>query len=1247
MRKLFIVITVVILLLVGFSTFINSTYFFNKYVAKNLKEYGFDYSKANGALLEGFNVENLQYKGRKLAQKVELKINIIKLINGVISINKLHLIDVNKRTLERVVDDFKPKDDNTTSSEKIDIDFEFNNILLTMKPFNLDSIKVYRAELNVDTISYKNEIFNIGNLSYNSSSSIADIFFTGKYKKRTLSIDNIDIKRLDVVRLVEILNSLKSDSNSNSDSELLTSPFTPNRISINSAKIDFKQFKLDGISTRDIKLKVENAYFDVKKLLLNSANLDFAYLGKELNLKFASSYRDRNLTIESLIVNVKNLNKLYQIYNHKYKDINSSNNSTNSSFLVAPIDNLILLKGKIKASNYKYKDEKLKYMHLSINNILYSLINNRVTCKKLNFNLDSTLLKLRLSGNLDKNIVLDSVDIYSNSIYKVINLIPDDNSSNSNSSMSNLLPNIFKVKNLKLEAHNGKFGKFELNEIYANGKDIIGKIDKFNIQKGLLNLKAKSPWGDVKLDGDIKNNFYYTKGFYRAKQRLLDDYSIPLIAQNIEPLKIDGKFGLDYLKIKLRLSGNNILKNINNLSLNSNNRVEYNYNSGDLNWKLDGNISLPQIKSAKIFNELEYIDKKDKLTYKGLLSNINLLLDDKRVNSLLENLKVDYSGDENRLIANAKAKQLLANFSTDFKSGNITLKNSKNINLASLVELPKKYENSYISNLNINSKINFNNILPISGNINLKSNLLNINGKWGYNNGLTSKLNCIIPKNSKIIEGVSSLKYSAIKEFITKINFSKNILNLELINKNIKSKLNYNLNSKDIKSNIEIGTLSLRGNGYIDNLNLSISTKSIKRAISSIKRVYKLDSSEDIDGDLNINLMVKNFKKVAFIINSPFVSYKSSGKRNKIKNVNIEGVYSNGTLNIDRYKLIYDEYNIYSNIPSLLYFNNSLIDINRFWVNDSLLIKGSYNLSTMYGKLKVDAKRFNINSDRADLSLYINSNIIIKKSKKYIKGVVKILKGKIKSAITRKNIADNEDIIILQRKRAKENTDFAKNIKLDLKIITKNGLIYSNTGSYFKLIPNIKIKKEYGKLSKFTGVVKITKDSYYLLNGKKLMVKRGLITFRGRSSSPNLNIELKYKGSDYTVYINISGTPTMPILFFRSNPPLTKEQILAYLLFDDTSAVGTHSEESMINMVGGSLAKSLLGSIGIKIDHISVKENGFSVGKSVSKNIIIYYNQDGEKASVKTKIDITKDIHSIIEIGKDKQSADIIFSKDY
>lgn len=402
-----------------------------------------------------------------------------------------------------------------------------------------------------------------------------------------------------------------------------------------------------------------------------------------------------------------------------------------------------------------------------------------------------------------------------------------------------------------------------------------------------------------------------------------------------------------------------------------------------------------------------------------------------------------------------------------------------------------------------------------------------------------------------------------------------------------------------------------------------------------------------INGSFNISAKVSNTNGIKLVAKSPKIIYNDKKKSTKIENITLNLNYFNNNINLNTYKFKTDGYNFYSNRVSSILLKKNIISLKKLWINDSLLVTGNYNYLSNIGNLKLKSNNLKIDKPEVKVNLAINTDVKINKEKIALKGKIVVINGVIRENLKNKSISQYDDIVILQRKVAKENTDFAKNIKLNLKIKTQKSIVYAEDGSYFKLKPNLTISKEYRQLPIYKGIINIQKGGYYILNGKKLVLKKGIVTFRGKSTTPNINIVMVYHGKDYDIRINLSGTPNRPVLYFTSNPPLTKDQILAYLLFDDSTAAGTHSQEAMLSLISGTIAKSFLGSIGIKIDHISIKENGFSIGKSISKNITIYYKQDGEKSSVKTRIDISKSIHTEIEVGKDTQSADIIFSKEY
>ena len=96
MKKTRIILLLIFTAVLGFFYFANTTYFFNRYIATNIKEYGFTYNRVQGTLFSGFNIDKLKYKNKLLSSKVELKFNPIKLLIKKVSVSKVRLINVDK-----------------------------------------------------------------------------------------------------------------------------------------------------------------------------------------------------------------------------------------------------------------------------------------------------------------------------------------------------------------------------------------------------------------------------------------------------------------------------------------------------------------------------------------------------------------------------------------------------------------------------------------------------------------------------------------------------------------------------------------------------------------------------------------------------------------------------------------------------------------------------------------------------------------------------------------------------------------------------------------------------------------------------------------------------------------------------------------------------------------------------------------------------------------------------------------------
>ena len=1229
MKKLIAVLVILAALFFGLSVFANSTYFFNRYVASSIKEYGFGYDKVQGALLEGFSVDNLTYKNRPLSARAELKFNPVKLIYKKLSVSKLRLIGVNKEVLDLVLNDFKPKSDSSSSTD-IALNFEIKNILLTIKPFNIQDIRVKKSAMSIDYIEYVNGKFNIGDVEYQAKSSIGNAQFSGRYEKRVLNIDNIELKNFNLMKFLPVLEQAQSSSGEDLN---ISKVLIPKLVNVKNASLTFSPFKIEGVSSKDLKLNIKNGQFDIKNFLLKKAEIEAKYSGNLAEFNSNMKLQNQQLDVKNLNLKLKKADILKGLKN--YLDFNSS---AKSGIDILKLKGVSLKDIHLTVDSFKFKDEKLTYAKANLKNGYVDLINKKIKLSDLNSSVKSTLADIKLDISADSALVIKNVEIKSRNLDRLISLF-SSGKSESGSLKVPFLPKSFLIKNLKVNGSNISFEPFKIKKGELKAKDVNGTFEKFALNSGKLYAKVLSNWGKAYLKGDIKKNSYYAKGEYKPYQKLLDDYSIPLIAKHLKPLKVSGRFGFEDLDIDINLQGKDILTAVKNIDiLNSKHKFKYNYKSGNIYWSAKGIVESVYTGKAKLKNLLIY---KKQLQYSGEVIPVQKLSYAGKFGKLLDNLALNYQGNSSKIDLFLESDYLKGVLKSKNYSGGVLKIVNKSRFSAGNVFNADWLNGVKIGKIEVLSPIKFTKLLPLKGNMKIVSNAATINGSWSYDKKFKS--NFILSS----LNGTKELKLKKLSGLKVALEETQNGFKTDFKNSYLKGAMQYNGVQKSVKASLASSYTNIKAGGTLESLNIKLHSKSVKNSLKDFANFYPLKNIPNIQGVLDAQADIKNLKTAKLSFKSPKLTYINADKTTVLEDINLKGLFSKNSTYIESYKFKINGYKIFSNKPFKVFADRGNLKVNGMVVNNSLVVTGNYNIFNGKGVFKLKSNSFKLDNQDVKLNVALNTDIKINGERVSLAGKINILDGIIKKNLKSKNVAENEDIIILQRKAQKESTNFAKNIKLILDISSKNGLKYYKGSSHFILVPNLKISKNYGSLSNIQGVINIKKGGYYILKGKKLVLQKGVITFKGKSSSPNLNLVLNYYGREYEITVNISGTPTRPVLYFTSNPPLTKDQILAYLLFDDSSAAGTHSQEAMMSLVGGALAKSFLGSIGIKIDHISIKENGFSIGKSLGKHIIIYYNQDGEKASVKTRVNITKGIHTEIEVGDQSQSADIIFSKEY
>lgn len=215
---------------------------------------------------------------------------------------------------------------------------------------------------------------------------------------------------------------------------------------------------------------------------------------------------------------------------------------------------------------------------------------------------------------------------------------------------------------------------------------------------------------------------------------------------------------------------------------------------------------------------------------------------------------------------------------------------------------------------------------------------------------------------------------------------------------------------------------------------------------------------------------------------------------------------------------------------------------------------------------------------------------------------------------------------------------------------------------------------------KITGTLESKKGQLEIAS-KRLKLDKSTISFRNETDNlgfseiiPVFNIQTSKEVQDYTAYIIIKGTPQSPNIEFKSTPALSKEEVIALILFDKPLSSASTAQSLQLAQAIASLNKnSFSSSIFDKltnilgVDEISLAENerkdnaddsnedlgnaySLRLGKQLNDRVYLGVEQ-GVRESNETrallKIDITKNTKIDIETGTEDSSIGYNWEKRY
>lgn len=367
--------------------------------------------------------------------------------------------------------------------------------------------------------------------------------------------------------------------------------------------------------------------------------------------------------------------------------------------------------------------------------------------------------------------------------------------------------------------------------------------------------------------------------------------------------------------------------------------------------------------------------------------------------------------------------------------------------------------------------------------------------------------------------------------------------------------------------------------------------------------------------------------------------------------------YNDGNIVIDKYHLDIADHPIFSNHASYLHIDPSgTLIVDEVRIFDELRLNGTIEPATLAASLNLKSERFSYDGPEGeahiatDLRFTRDAN-----ASQNLEGSLTVLDGKITYLPFQQFKVMDDDIIIIQDIRPPSTSLLGMNIQ----ITSKRPIEYVTKELSFQFIPDLTLWKDPLGPVQILGMITIPSGTA-TSNGKHFAIKTSEIYFGGNVPlNPYLNLTIEHEVDYKKIQIYINHTLDSPIFLFNSDPVMSQNDIMSYLLFGTPASAATSSDGSSptvradaTNFMLGAGLKGLIGGVTkIQLDTMNIlttKEGGmgFEVGTRLNKDFRILYKNDTISSvliqyTVNRWLRLDADIH---ELG---QGINAVYVKDF
>lgn len=854
---------------------------------------------------------------------------------------------------------------------------------------------------------------------------------------------------------------------------------------------------------------------------------------------------------------------------------------------------------------------------------------------------------------IEKKVVIHKANIEDLNITNLKNLMTSFKSNDKSSSEKPDFVLIMQKANLTTTRYSYKHYVF--NSMKAQLSNVSYDIYNGKFNSGEIDYTVDLNYGKIKLYAKVVGDLEFKgKGSLSVNQTFYDRYHVPLLAKNVGNANISefnvSKTGFTILA---DTKGEKIFKDLNatnNLdALQVKSKISYNWKSKNV---IIDSTAIAKSYYAPILNITNYVvvDKDRKAVYSGTVKADKVTSLDPRLIKILTSPKAVFQGKEKSLNVALDTKDFKGIFTTgDFKTGLLKANSKKQILIKDFLYLPKSLEKS-TGNIEITVPTTFKKPFFRDFEAIVKSDLVNLNGKvirdkdiWTIDTKVAS-----VPEKSILKKDYSFVKWDSFVNSNVLLSIKNDITNINIKSNDLLSNIDYSSSNSNLKGNFALSGMT----GTIDgntkgNIVIKSNSSDIQSASNSLSKYLDFTPPQMV-GDGKIDLVIDLNGKTNVTLNSSSIFLGDQSRYAKpITDIKAGLTIDGNKVTIDGYSFLYDKLQFFATKQSIIDVKDGVLNCNSLWVNDQVLANGKYDTKSKNGSFSIVGKDIFIPHEYASVKLNANLMADIKNNAINLSGNIVVLDGDILYYLGQKTFPTDSDIIIIQEQKQKTTSVAIDNLSMSLKISTLKPLRYKQRNSSLQATLDLGVEKVAGESILVVGTARILPGGYYSYEDKRFVLQPSGIYFTGDMNRPILDIQAVYEAPNHTIRTIITGTPGSPNVNFSSTPKLTKEQILALIMFDSEVEADNYSTDEMMKMMGGAVAKSLLSNMGISFDHLVFgSNNSVEVGKKINRRTTLIYAND-EVSKAKLRYEFNPSVDGVLSVSKKSTSADIIYKKEF